>query len=294
MKNTRHKVPAAADRSSSVEAAAGICLSVDVEEWFHVPGHPFAAPGVDWSLFPSTLDEGVERVLQLMEVLSVSATFFVLGEAARRYPGIPRRIVSCGHELASHGLSHRPMDELEDREAAVEAGESRKLLEDSAGVAVKGFRAPCWRVGSRQAFYATLEAAGYEYSSSLLWRKPAAVQAGIRGKRVVEIPALRFHPPFPPVPAGGTVALRTLPLWLLRLARDTALTAGRPAVYWFHPWELVPEGPRANKGPLFNWARFHGLDKLAPVLKSLVPRGDRTLRSLWALSSEGAAAQAPP
>ena len=86
--------------------------------------------------------------------------------------------------------------------------------------------------------------------------------------------------PLFPVPAGGTIALRVLPAPLLRRIRRGAEREDRPAVYWFHPWELVPGGPRLEGGRLFTLARYRALDRLPERVRGLVPPGDRTFRAL--------------
>jgi hypothetical protein len=76
------------------------------------------------------------------------------------------------------------------------------------------------------------------------------------------------------------VTLRTVPLPMLVRARDASLLKGRPAVFWCHPWEFLPEAPRASGGALFRWSRFAGLRRLPGRLTALVPPGDRTLASV--------------
>ncbi|MGI8680243.1 MAG: polysaccharide deacetylase family protein [Jatrophihabitans sp.] len=52
--------------------------------------------------------ESTPRVLDALAELDLRATFFVLGERLNRYPGLGRRLVDQGHELAVHGWTHRP------------------------------------------------------------------------------------------------------------------------------------------------------------------------------------------
>ena len=58
-----------------------------------------------------TFDDGptrrfTPRVLQILEREKVKATFFVLGEMARREPDLVKRIHQAGHLLAAHSYSH--------------------------------------------------------------------------------------------------------------------------------------------------------------------------------------------
>ena len=59
-----------------------------------------------------TFDDGPDPrstplFLDELERLGCRATFFVLGERLERHPGLGRRIVAQGHEIAVHGWRHR-------------------------------------------------------------------------------------------------------------------------------------------------------------------------------------------
>ncbi|PYQ80668.1 MAG: polysaccharide deacetylase family protein, partial [Acidobacteria bacterium] len=79
------------------------CLTVDVEEWFHVCGisGPFAFE--HWDTLPSRVVETTRDLLDLFDACGTRATFFVLGWVAARHPTLVRDIARAGHEIASHG-----------------------------------------------------------------------------------------------------------------------------------------------------------------------------------------------
>src|SRR5215470_1847143 len=85
-------------------AATRHALTIDVEEWFHDDWRPNR--GVDWDQLPSTVEAEVAQVLDLFAAVGARATFFVLGDVARRHRGLVRRIAEAGHEVASHGDAH--------------------------------------------------------------------------------------------------------------------------------------------------------------------------------------------
>ena len=144
-------------------------LSIDVEEYFHVQA---AAEGGmssrEWASWPRRLGPCVERILQLLANHETKATFFVLGWVAQDQPEIVRRIASCGHEIASHGMTHTMIGRLGPGEFRRELLVSRKLLEDLSGGAVIGFRAPTFSITHRTAWALdALVEAGYRYDSSV-------------------------------------------------------------------------------------------------------------------------------
>ncbi|MBV9098371.1 MAG: polysaccharide deacetylase family protein [Frankiaceae bacterium] len=51
--------------------------------------------------------EATPAVLDVLDRLGWSATFFVLGSQVRRYPAVAAEVVAAGHELALHGDEHR-------------------------------------------------------------------------------------------------------------------------------------------------------------------------------------------
>src|ERR1051326_3176057 len=49
---------------------------------------------------------GVPRILSLLARHGITATFFVPGYSAHRYPGVVRKIAEAGHEIAHHSYFH--------------------------------------------------------------------------------------------------------------------------------------------------------------------------------------------
>lgn len=87
----------------------------------------------------------VDDTLRLLDRLNKhqhKATFFTLGNVAEKHPELVRRISENGHEVASHGYSHRSIFNLTPKQVKEEVGSSVKLLEDISGTKVIGFRAP--------------------------------------------------------------------------------------------------------------------------------------------------------
>ncbi len=57
-------------------------------------------------------DEMTPRYLDLLDYLGVPATFFVVGEHARRHPDLVREYVRRGHQVAGHGYDHQRFTRL--------------------------------------------------------------------------------------------------------------------------------------------------------------------------------------
>jgi peptidoglycan/xylan/chitin deacetylase (PgdA/CDA1 family) len=94
-----------------------------------------------------TFDDGpdpawTDRTLDLLDQHAVSASFFLVGERAARVPETVRRIAADGHEVASHGWSHRSLWLCGPRRTDAEISRAREVLSDAIGRPIRYFRPP--------------------------------------------------------------------------------------------------------------------------------------------------------
>ena len=236
-------------------------MSVDVEDYFQVGAFEHTIARETWDRWPRRVEANIERILALFARHDIRATFFTLGWIAERHPGLIRAIVAGGHELASHGHGHQRVGDLTPAAFRDDVVHARKLLEDLAGVAVAGYRAPSFSIGGGNLWALdVLAEAGYRYSSSIYpirhdhYGMPEAPRFPYRPQ---SCPALLEMPPTTVLlagrnlPAAGGGYFRLLPYaasrWLI--GRVNRLE-GRPAMFYFHPWEVDPEQPRVPGAPL--------------------------------------------
>lgn len=210
-------------------------FTVDVEEL-----HPEARP--------EQLERTTRRLLDLLEETGGRGTFFVLGEAARRAPGLVREIARRGHELASHGERHRALAAETPEGFRRDLAACKARLEDLGGAPVLGFRAPMFSLTAATAPWATaiLGELGFAYSSSVLpaWnflygypgapRRPFLWPGGL-----LELPCPLGRAGPLALPFLGGMYLRYMPPWRLRrFARQPGAAPG--GVFWSycHPYDL--------------------------------------------------------
>ena len=153
----------AANASSVVNA-----LTIDVEDYFQVSAFaPYIARST-WEEQPCRIEQNIDWILELLAESEVHATFFTLGWIAERHPQMVQRIVSGGHELASHGYAHERTSALEPAAFFADVALAKAVLEDIAGIQVQGYRAPSFSIGDDDLWaYDCLAKAGYRYSSSV-------------------------------------------------------------------------------------------------------------------------------
>ena len=257
-------------------------MSVDVEEWFQVGAFETTIARGDWDSLASRVEDNCARVLDLFAAAGVSATFFTLGWVAARHPALIRRIHDAGHEIASHGWDHTRVFTLDPARFAADLAQSRKALEDAAGVAVSGYRAPSFSIDARTPWaFEVLAEAGYGYSSSVApvvhdhygWREaPRFAFRPLADSALIEIPVTTALLGQRRVAAGGGGFFRVLPYQFSRWAiAQVNREAGRPAVFYFHPWEIDPDQPRVAAAPLRSRLRHYtGLEAMAGKLARLL------------------------
>jgi len=78
---------------------------------FPLTGRTFHRGGRAANQVALTFDDGprspyTEQILDALKEAGVPATFFVLGENARRHPELVRRMEVEGHRVANHGMGH--------------------------------------------------------------------------------------------------------------------------------------------------------------------------------------------
>jgi polysaccharide deacetylase family protein (PEP-CTERM system associated) len=269
---------------ASLGAAQGIVngLSVDVEDWFQVGAFENVIARGEWDSIKTRVEDNVYRVIDLFAEADVSATFFTLGWVAKRHPNMVRRIADAGHELASHGYDHARVFTMDRAGFAEDIRKARTIIEDCSGVAVTGYRAPSFSIDSRTPWaFAELAEQGYVYSSSVApvvhdhygWPEaPRFAFKPLPWSPMVELPVTTAMLGGRRVAAGGGGFFRVLPYGFSRWAiRQVNRSDGRPAVFYFHPWEVDPDQPRVGHAPLRSRFRHYtGLGKMAGKLRELV------------------------
>lgn len=268
--------------NQSTKSAVTNVLSFDVEHWYS------ATLLRDSVTDPvERIDESLRIVLDLLAEQDVTATFFVVGEVALEHPDLVARIANDGHEIGSHGHTHRPLFELTRETFADELDRSTTAIRDATGTSPVGFRAPNFSVTPRtQWAIAALDAAGFSYDSSVFpVRTPmyGVNEAPVRPypldpnapfedseeKGLIELPLSVFHPRFKLPVAGGFYA-RLLPTWLLKRGIRNLNLRGYPATIYFHPWEFNPAVATTTAPVHKRFISFHGIQKLKKKLETLL------------------------
>jgi polysaccharide deacetylase family protein (PEP-CTERM system associated) len=271
--------PSGADCS---EHAMKNALTIDLEDYYHVSAFREYVRQEDWHSRPSRILQNTELLLDCLDAAGCRATFFTLGWVAESHPQIVRHVADRGHEIACHSLRHRTVYEMSPAEFREDTSRAKKILEDSSGKQILGYRAPSFSI-TEKSFWAfdVLCELGFVYDSSVFpvrhlnygtetaSRKPFRIETASGPlfefpMTTIEIAGLRS-------PLGGGAYFRLLPYWYTRWGiRYLNLSESMPVCVYLHPWELDPEQPRMSGNLTARLRHYFGLSRTLMKFRQLL------------------------
>jgi peptidoglycan/xylan/chitin deacetylase (PgdA/CDA1 family) len=133
------------------------------------PEAPCVRGSADGGRLYLTFDDGPDptwtpAVLDALAAAQASATFFLIGRAARAHASLVRRVVAGGHEIGNHSYSHRHPWFVSARAARAEVRDGAAAIEDASGLRPRYFRPPHGRIRREM-----LDAANDSGERTVLW-----------------------------------------------------------------------------------------------------------------------------
>ena len=262
-------------------------LSMDVEDWYHLEYFQRQQ-----QTEPSMLD-GVERFADLLAAERVPATFFVVGDVARQNPAAIRALMQGGHEIASHGPDHQLVSRTPVAAFARDLAAHKDAMEQLLGVALHGYRAPCFSMDGEKV--RRLPEIGFDYDSSSIRfdSHPLYVHMDVsdwpelcQGIRLApnhsflefEVPTASIGRARLPFSGGGY--FRIFPWMLLRYLTVQHLETARVFVFFIHPFECsnrqlgaYPPGTSMMNRVRFQTGRGRTLSRVAKLVRLLRANG---------------------
>ena len=137
--------------AAGIGLVAGGCAYAALWPGSRIFGDALIAPRTPGEL-ALTFDDGpnpayTPRLLDILAVHDVRATFFLLGNHAQSEPGLVKRIAAAGHLIGNHSWRHLNLALTRADRIGEELATTSDALEQIAGVPVKFFRPP---FGSRR------------------------------------------------------------------------------------------------------------------------------------------------
>jgi polysaccharide deacetylase family protein (PEP-CTERM system associated) len=222
-------------------------FTIDVED-----GVSIAMRDVFGKVSPQTdrVITNTRKILDLLEQHQTLATFFILGEVARDFPGLVKQIAAGGHEIGVHGYHHLRFFNMTPQKATEELTSAKKLLEDLLGIRVEGHRAPAFSVSPKTAWALDVIAeCGFIYDSSIMPIKSGlygwpdfpshvTIVRTLSGKELTEVPINTLQIGKRQLPYSGGSYLRLLPVGFLKWAFGSKSRNEEANILYLHPYEL--------------------------------------------------------
>ena len=251
---------------------ARAALSIDLEDFYHANYPRYNYRKLIGS--PSRLIEPTEKMLDVFDQFDHKVTFFVLGEVARQFPWLIKKISACGHEIATHGENHFLITELGEDKTIQGLRRAVGHLEDLTGEKVYGYRAPNFSAspGKTPWLFEELVNLGLRYDSS---RFPAKAYYGgeprmqktpfvinlRNGEELWEIPVSCSGPAGFRLVWSGGFYWRVLPLSFIVKKAEKLIDKGNPVILYLHPKDIDSENPSLPIGRISNWIHQVGTGK---------------------------------
>lgn len=256
-------------------------MTVDVEDYFHASAFDRGVSRASWDQLESRVVANTRRLLDLFSAHDVKATFFVLGWVADKFPSLVKDISDAGHELASHGYHHQLVYMLTPSQFREDVRKSKDLIEQIAGVPVRGYRAPSFSI-VKQSLWAldVLIEEGFSYDASIfpirhdrygIADAPRHAHVIQRASgAILELPSSTVRVGQTNYPIAGGGYFRLFPYAMTKWGITQVNSDLQPVMLYIHPWEVDREQPRLP-GSMATQLRHHvgmatTIDKLNRVM----------------------------
>ena len=254
-------------------------ISFDIEDWFQVENLRSVVRREDWDKFELRVERNTRIILRLLAEHQTHATFFVLGWIAERCPSLVKEIDGEGHEIASHGYSHKLIYEMSPDEFREDISRSKEILEKLIGKRIIGYRAPSFTI-VKDTLWAVdiLKECGFEYDSSIF---PISFhdRYGFNGvsaesfffeNGLMEIPLSTIQIGKWRLPLGGGGYFRIFPYQYFHLGFKRLNRAKKGVVFYLHPWEIDGDQPQMFPARLLRIRHYTNLTKTEERLNRLL------------------------
>ena len=222
------------------------------------------------------------KYLEWLNSKNAKCTFFTLGELADLNGSLIKEIVNEGHEIASHGYQHTPIDQMTPEQFSEQVKRSIDSLHKAGAEKVVGYRAPIFSMTSEiEGHYDVLSNLGIQYSSSILpaknplygWKEFGLPPRRVR-ENLVEIPVSITRLPLYNMPFAGGVYFRVLPKPLVSYLFRRHNYSTAPIVGYFHPYDVdtLQERfmhPGIQDRKIFNWLMYYNRSQVLSRLNDV-------------------------
>ena len=254
-------------------------MTIDLEDYF------YDLPFTKWDNFEERIFQTTSTLLELFSKYNVTATFFVVGYIAEKFPKLINEIQEKGHEIASHSYSHLDLRIATKNEVEKDLLKSFEVIENVTGEKVLGFRAPFFSINHKNSWILEFLKEHVRYDSSVfpvkspLYGIPEAPKTiyhpskknfieNDSTEKLIEIPPLTYQIfSFYNLPVAGGFYFRALPYFLIAKGIRKFNKKNNPAMLYFHPKDLDKDMPKIKE---YSWHYYYGKRNIIKKFEKLL------------------------
>lgn len=223
-------------------------LSFDIEDYHQIIFQDYFLKDV-----PPTaeVEANTHWLLDTLAEAHGKATFFLLGNVARTYPAVAKRIVEEGHEIGVHGYDHKYIGTLTPNEFRDEIKRAKDEIENSSGGKVVGHRAPAFSITADSLWAIdVLKELNFIYDSSIYPFAGRRYGMANVSKNIYRWPNNLYEIPLScltiagkTIPVAGGGYIRHFPYWWTKYVMRRLGKINQPAIVYMHPYEFEYSSP---------------------------------------------------
>jgi polysaccharide deacetylase family protein (PEP-CTERM system associated) len=231
-------------------------MSVDVEEWFHIPsGFDNILSFDKWDIATQRVQEVLPKMFDIFERNHITATFFFLGWIAEKHPLLVKETIQRGHEVATHGYAHKLIYNQTPGEFDQDIHKAKSILENITGQSVIGYRAPGFSITPETEWaFDILVKHGIKYDSSIFPGKrfygsfenfnKEPVILKTTNSEIIEFPQTVVDFGFLRLSCFGGGYFRLFPKSFFLIMSNIIRKTGRPLILYIHPRDIDINQPQ--------------------------------------------------
>lgn len=247
-------------------------ISVDLEDWYHICDFNNSVIQKDWKEYIIRLENNVSKILNLFEQYDIHATFFTVGMIAKNMHGLIKKISDSGHEIATHGFSHRRIFDMTPEEFEEDLLCSKSAIEKAAGKKILGYRAPEWSLKKTNIWALDiLKKHEFCYDASAIplshlggrYFKHYSYEIMTKYGNILEFPLSSFRCLWERIPFSGGLPMRITPYFYILDCARMNNRLGYPVIFYLHPWEFDTEHVKVDLPLNRRFMHYYNLESTA-------------------------------
>lgn len=256
-------------------------MSVDVEEWFHIPvGIENALQFDQWDSAEQRVQRVIPRLLEIFQKNYTYATFFFLGWVAEKHPNLVKDVLNQGHEVATHGYKHKLIYSQTSEEFKEDIYRAKSIIENISGKQVIGYRAPGFSIiPETQWAFEILSESGIRYDSSIFPAKRyyghfeefdlEPVKVITRVGEIIEFPQTVVNFGLFRLSCFGGGYFRIFPKFIFSVMSGIIERTGRPLIMYIHPRDIDEDQPKIKFPFIENIRHYINISKTEKKLDEI-------------------------